>query len=1051
LVASNLRLGSLPDDDPALVELRSVVEKETGMPAKLTDTIVHSLRGADHLGSLLQIDKAVDEAIAAHEQLLLMRPVQWQPDLFGTPIQVQRRVDFDALATRRSLLDGLEAFLKSHTSGEDLGLRTRGEQLAAGVRFMRMVKAGTYDLVVANPPYQGTGKMAVSSYIEQHYPLGKADLYAAFLLRGLQLVRDGGVSGMLTMRNWMFIKQFSELRQHLMKNNDLRALGDLSWGAFAEMRDNPVALSVWRRSIVKGKGVALAPTDPQERLRTKEELEKKRAGILCQVGRHDFDAAALKVVPEWPLVYWWSDDLLGTYQKAPLVGDVSPAYKGICTGDDVRAIRKPWEVPAVSHAWVPIPKGGKGRLWIDPVSDVLCWVDNGLMFGVMEESGRGTRFQGRSFYFKRGVAFTTIGSAFGGRIHRVPGIFGNMGPSVFSEDLAGTVCAMNSKFARYVMQSLNPGVHFEVGDVNRLPLFRIAQADNILLRTEEAFGVHESHREPSVEFKQPGRSPWRYAQAWAQLAVDRPEGEPLPEYVEELDPEPPTDHVSFALGVALGRFGAAGEGILDPQTADLSQTLPAGVLFLDGTLADSDRRDSLGHPAAAFLDDTWAEHGDPIAPRSSLRVWLRDKFFADIHRQMYENRPIHWPLSSVKKTFVAWVNIHRLNGSTLRVLLADHLQPTLMRLEGELQDLRGAWDGLDKSAARDAEKRLAQVQGWRDELTEFIRLVEQCGERGAPPADPKCPPREVDARYEPDLDDGVMINSAALWPLLDPQWKDPKKWWKELSEASPKGNKDYDWSHLAMRYWPTRVDKKCQDDPSLGVAHGCFWKYHPERAWAWELRLQDEIGPDFRIRETPYRGDGGDDSHRDAFLAEHPGKALVAIEKELSRRIRKSDDPVHELRILEPGVWSALPDRCFALELRNSGPRQLDFRLQAPDSDASRERLLTDRPAEALQLVREEILSRVSSREPLAEYLIADAGLWANCAEACYQLELEIFKKQKRPLTLIDPDHEAQRTAFEAANPDQAKTRRKLLDAWQPPQLFTMEPDAKPKRGRRAK
>jgi hypothetical protein len=44
------------------------VERETGIPAALTDTIVHALRGADYLGSLLKIDKAVDEAIEAHEQ-----------------------------------------------------------------------------------------------------------------------------------------------------------------------------------------------------------------------------------------------------------------------------------------------------------------------------------------------------------------------------------------------------------------------------------------------------------------------------------------------------------------------------------------------------------------------------------------------------------------------------------------------------------------------------------------------------------------------------------------------------------------------------------------------------------------------------------------------------------------------------------------------------------------------------------------------------------------------------------------------------------------------
>jgi hypothetical protein len=75
-----------------------------------------------------------------------------------------------------------------------------------------------------------------------------------------------------------------------------------------------------------------------------------------------------------------------------------------------------------------------------------------------------------------------------------------------------------------------------------------------------------------------------------------------------------------------------------------------------------------------------------------------------------------------------------------------------------------------------------------------------------------------------------MVNSAALWPLLTPQWPDPKKWWKQLCLAD--GRKDYDWSHLARRYFPARVDHKCQTDPSLAVAHACFWKYHPAKAYA---------------------------------------------------------------------------------------------------------------------------------------------------------------------------------------------------------------------------
>jgi len=81
LVAANLRLASLPDDDPALVELRHKVERQTGIPGALTDTIVHALRGADHLGSLLKIDQAVEAALDQHER----RP-ELQTELFGPPI-----------------------------------------------------------------------------------------------------------------------------------------------------------------------------------------------------------------------------------------------------------------------------------------------------------------------------------------------------------------------------------------------------------------------------------------------------------------------------------------------------------------------------------------------------------------------------------------------------------------------------------------------------------------------------------------------------------------------------------------------------------------------------------------------------------------------------------------------------------------------------------------------------------------------------------------------------------------------------------------------------
>ncbi len=651
------------------------------------------------------------------------------------------------------------------------------------------------------------------------------------------------------------------------------------------------------------------------------------------------------------------------------MASVAPIKLGVQTSNQNRFERYPWESHigrvAYRHSWrdrivekatwVPYIKGAEGHVWLEPLRSILAWQHNGLELKVLKEEQYGNHarhIQSESRFFHPGVACSPIGSRFTARAHVYPSIIDNMGLSVFTASESASdqvVSLLNTERSRHVLQSLNPTVHFTTGDINRLPVVEIRGASEVMRLCRNEFACHESHREPSVEFRQPGPSPWRHAQEWAQLAVDRPEGDPLPEYAEELDPEPATDHLSYALGVALGRFGPGGEGILDPATADLSHALPGGILFLDRTLdgnGTDTEHDSLFHSACQPLHDAWAAHAEQIdTRRRTLRDWLALDFFGTVHKGMYENRPIHWPLSSADKTFVAWVNIHRFTDGTLRLLLADHLVPRLAQIEGTLNDLRTARDAAAGRAANAAERQIEKLIKARDELAAFIKAVEACADSGPPPTDAACPAREQDARYAPDLDDGVMINSAALWPLLDPQWRDPKKWWKELAKAQ--GRKDYDWSHLAMRYWPTRVDAKCQDDPSLAVAHGCFWRYHPARAWAWELRLQQEIGGDFRITEAPYTpggrdlaepADHGDAAHRAAWLRDHADEAVAAIEKEAERRQGRGTRKkmVAEMTILEPGIWTTLPEEVWRMEMRLSERQGAEFRLLAPDEPEAR-------------------------------------------------------------------------------------------------------------------
>lgn len=884
LVAPALNLGRLAPDDPALVRLREELRREAGVPPALTDAILKALAEVDHVGTLLKVGKAVEDAIRAFEEKGLGQPVQ--PSLYDeTPAAVQAKFDFQA--ARASILEKMEAFLGKHLGDygeEDLGLRLDGEQLAAGLRFLRIVREESYDIVVGNPPYQGTARMADASYVAKTYPRGKADLYAAFLERALELARPGGLSALLTMRGWMFIAQFTALREHLLKTYDFRLLGDVDRGAFDEVPNEVLAavMTVFRRAQPSGQwSVALQPTPLSDRSYDRERTSRKRAAVLGQVGRYEFEVRGLKDVPGEPVLYWWDRGDVSWYANATKLSEVAPVRQGLSTTNDHRFIRKWWE-PSSAHRcflskagpsdnpdWVPIVMGAAGRKWCEPSSDVARWKSAALDIRSIE----GSAVRSPEFYFRPiAIAFSMIGTVFSARAHRFPSAFANKGSSVFPESIADVLCCMNSERAQFVLQSLNPGIGFEVGDVVRLPIFPVDSSTEIYATLDRAFTEHEAARETSVEFTRPGHSAWIYAQGWAQRSVDRLAGSPLPLYDPIWVLAAPEHHVSFAFGVAMGRFGGDGEGILDEAPAS---ALPAGILFV----SDATEEDSLSHPACAPLHAAWAEHGSVVGEGADLRTWLRKSYFA-LHREVYENRPIYFPLSSAKKIFVAWVSIHRWTADTLKRLLADHLQGERRRLDGEMEDLRAARHATDAKERNRAEKRYADLQKKLEELVAFMETVATIAEKGAPPVDSKCPPREADAPFVMDLDDGVMVNSAALWPLLASQWAKPADWWKELARGE--GRKDYDWAHLSARYFPRRVDTKCQTDPSLAVAHGCFWRYHPSRAYSWELRLQDEIRTGFTIDEAE------SDEARRRFLLDHPGEAKKIRRKEMRRRKLKA-------------------------------------------------------------------------------------------------------------------------------------------------------------------
>lgn len=91
--------------------------------------------------------------------------------------------------------------------------------------------------------------------------------------------------------------------------------------------------------------------------------------------------------------------------------------------------------------------------------------------------------------------------------------------------------------------------------------------------------------------------------------------------------------------------------------------------------------------------------------------------------------------------------------------------------------------------------------------------------------------KRVSPLWDPDLDDGVVLNFAPLWRLV-PQ---NRAWQRELRAAwSSLLAGVFDWAHLAMRLWPERVVPKCVKDRSLAIAHDLedvFWFEDADGKW----------------------------------------------------------------------------------------------------------------------------------------------------------------------------------------------------------------------------
>jgi len=330
-----------------------------------------------------------------------------------------------------------------------------------------------YASVVANPPYMGQKSMngELKQYVNAHYPLTKSDLFAVFMDVGLAMNVKHGLMGMINQHSWMFLSSYKKLRERILEKNSIINMLHLGSRTFEELSGEVVQSTAF--VLEKGKSSITAKYHRLvdfNHVNLKEEAFFEGKNAYEEISQSNFSK-----IPGSPIVYWVSQNIIRSFdQNEPFDKQGNPAV-GMQTSDNGYFLRRWFEIDvtefkdALQKKWIKYIKGGNFRRWYGNLEFVLRYNGSGQEL----KNTKNATLLNESFLEKEKCTWNDIATKdFNCRLVPKDTFYDIAGHCFFpkAQDKYALLAYANTKLFNYFINLINPTIHFQVGDVKKIPV-----------------------------------------------------------------------------------------------------------------------------------------------------------------------------------------------------------------------------------------------------------------------------------------------------------------------------------------------------------------------------------------------------------------------------------------------------------------------------------------------------------------------------------------------------------------------------------------------------